>query len=201
MGGEWIFSFKQQNKESLDIAKYQQFLRKIRQEFESEFSIMDALDGSVKWANLTTDNVPVNNVFAQFSYHCNKGHIVKGPGHGTWTLYWNPTEANAKNDIHARCAPMLFKDISNQIQMKLAEEFPDHFTVFWKNGLSGYDGYRTSSAANQRSEADVNDMLRMMTVAMKWTDSNSGDDDRCIHHIPWSYCCECSEDLLEMNGY
>lgn len=198
MGGEWNFSF--QNKESVDIGKYQQLLRKLRQEFEYEFSMMSPTEGTAKWTNLTADNVPVNNVFAKFSYRCTKEHLFKAPGHGTWTLYWNPTVTNAKNDIHARCAPLFFKDLSNQIQMKLAEEFPDHFTVFWKNGLSGYEGYGASTAY-QHNETDVNDVLRQMMIAMKWNDSNSTDGERCIHHIPWSHCCDCGDDLLEMNGY
>lgn len=199
MGGEWKFSFKYQNADSLDIAKYQQSLRKLRQEFESEFSMMNAIEGSVEWANLTANNSPVNNVFAKFSYHCTKNHFVNGPGHGTWTLYWNPTEKTAKNDIHARCAPMFFKDVSNQIQMKLAEQFPDHFTVFWKNGLTGYEGYGASDT-NQQNQTDGNDMVRQMMVAMKWNDSDSDGGDRCIHHIPWGYCCDCSDDIMDMHG-
>lgn len=202
MGGEWIFSFIYQNKESLDLAKYQQMLRKLRQEFESEFSMIDPTEGSVKWANLTANNIPVSNVFAQFSYRCTKEHMFRGPGHGTWTLYWNPTETTTKNDIHARCAPMFFKELSNQMQMKLVEQFPDHFTVFWKNGLTGYDGYGPYAwSAYHRHESDVNDVLRQMMVAMKWTDADSGDSERCIHHLPWSHCSDCSDDLLAMHGY
>lgn len=205
MGGEWNFSFCHQNKESLDIAIYQQMLRKLRLEFESEFSMMNATEGSVQWAPLTADNAPATNVFARFSYRCVKQHVFKGPAHGTWTLYWNPTETNAKNDIHARCAPMFFKELSNQIQLKLADEFPDHFTVLWKNGLSGYDGYGASSSYatthQHQNETDVNDLLRQMMVAMKWNDSGTSDDERCIHHIPWSHCCDCSDDLMEMHGY
>lgn len=202
MGGEWIFSFKHENKGSLDLPKYQQFLRKLRQEFESEFSIIDSTEGSVKWTNLNQQNIPVSNVFASFTYNCIKDHIIKGHGHGTWTLYWDPTEANTKNNIHARCAPMLFKDLSNQIQTKLANEFPDHFAVKWKNGLSGYEGYDTSRANQRHDNAEAeNDLLRQMMIAMKWNDTDSRDSERCIHHIPWSYCSDCSEDLLEMHGY
>lgn len=200
MGGEWNFSFKHQNKDALDITKYQQSLRKLQQEFESEFSMMNPSEGSVKWT--PAQESPVNNVFAKFSYHCMKPHVYKPPGHGTWTLYWNPIETIAKNDIHARCAPMFFKEISNQIQSKLVEEFPDYFTVVWKNGLSGYEGYDNEPVTNQRMyERDVNDVVRQMMVAMKWNDSDSDDGDRCIHHLPWSYCCECGDDILEMHGY
>ncbi len=126
--------------------------------------------------------------------------LIKGHGHGTWTLLWNPIETVSKNDIHARCAPMLFKDLSNQIQMKLVQEFPDHFTVCWKNGLSGYEGYGASER-NQRYEYDASDVLRQMMVAMKWNDSDTNGGDRCIHHIPWSHCSECGDDILDIHGY
>lgn len=203
MGGEWIFSFKHQNRDSLDVAKYQQLLQKLRQEYESEFSMMSSSEGSIRWANVTGANGPVNNIFAKFHYYCVKEHIIRGSGHGTWTLYWDPTLFNAKNDIHARCAPMFFKDISNQIQSKLVEAFPEHFSVTWKNGLSGYEGYDNGSYATTYQYLDEaeGDVLRQMLVAMKWNDSDSDDGERCIHHIPWSYCSECSDDILEMHGF
>lgn len=202
MGGQWKFSFQHAEKDSFDVTKYQQVLKELRAKYEPQFSVMDAVEGRVQWANVT-DNVPVDNIFATFSYHCTKNHIYKGPKHGVWTLFWNPTTAHMSdhNDIHARCAPLYFKDLSNEIQGKLVQQFPNHFTLLWQNGISGYEGYGANSTTNAESDECTNDMLRQMMIAMKWNESDSNDGERCIHHIPWEYCADCSDDLLQMHGF
>lgn len=176
MSGEWHFSFKYENKKSFDVPKYQQLLAKLRKEYEPQFSILDSTEAVIEWAEMTAEKMFDNNVFAEFSYRCTKEHIKKGPGHGVWTLFWDPTLSRNNNDLHARCAPLCFKELSNEIQVKLATEFPNHFVVSWKNGLSGYAGCSTS-AINRRFDTDVNCVMSQMMIAMECNDSNSRESE------------------------
>jgi len=177
-----------------------------------------------------------DNLFATFTYICTRPHVTMGTsGHGVWKLMWDPTKAESKFKLHARCAPEAFKHLSNQIQCRLQSEFPEHFTLSWPNGISGYQyenspeepGAGTSGGnsiggtwyqSSQRgrggggtyrgrggrvnteraSRMVVKNILKameLMDLAERWE-----DDERCRHHLPWAYCCDCSEEVLELFG-
>jgi len=182
-----------------------------------------------------------DNVFATFTYICTRPHVTMGTsGHGVWKLMWDPTKAESRFKLHARCAPEAFKHLSNQIQCMLQSEFPDHFTLSWPNGISGYQfdnspeepgagmsswGYEGNSIGgmwyqnqnNQRGRGggthrgrgrsvnserasrmvvkNIIKAMELMDLAERWE-----DDERCKHHLPWAYCCDCSEDVLELFG-
>lgn len=192
--GKWKFYFKYAIKERLDLQRYQSVLHSIRDEFEPKFQQMSIADGEVNWTtsianenHANTVHPPyVNNVFAEFSYNCTRTHSIQGPGHGTWTLMWNPKLNKNQNKLHARCAPDVFKEFSNEIQQRLCAEFPEHFKLNWENGISGY-------------ESDIYDILSDITTD-PWIDGYGypviqGFDlssDRCPHWYPWGYCpSEC----------
>jgi len=221
MGGKWTFLFNYRNRQTLDLLDYQAFLITIRDGFTSQFAAMNPNEGEAVWTTPeTTGNGNSesgvsaaasaggqpsykDNIFAQFSYKCTRTHANRGAGHGTWTLYWNPKLIRTQNKIHARCAPQLFKDLSNQIQEKLVEEFPQHFSLDWENGISGYD----------EGSSDLDDVMQAaFALMLLGVDSDSDDDDdhlpvvqefdlsndRCPHWYPWGYCPEeCGLDLVD----
>jgi len=158
-------------------------------------------------------------------------------GHGIWKLMWDPTKAESRFKLHARCAPEAFKHLSNQIQCMLQSEFPEHFTLSWPNGISGYqyenspegpgagtsygndegnsiggmwyqNNHRGRGGGTYRGRGRVNTerasrmvikniirAIERMDLAQRWE-----DDERCVHHLPWAYCSDCSEDVLELFG-
>lgn len=213
--GGWTFDFVWAKKESLKVRKYQAALLKIREEFEPKFAEMSATEGndnvshlkcgyltneqliiacftkgSVEWTSRTDGKAPADNLFVKFSYICTKPHQPQGDDHGSWMLLWNPKKANITHNLHARCAPNLFKELSNSIQRQLVKEFKDNFILEWANGLSGYD-----NGMGGVNMAAIHRMFRQMRVADQWQDS-----ERCGHHLPWGYCEDCDGDVLDMYG-
>jgi len=199
--GGWKFQFVYSKKESLKVRKYQAFLLQLRTEFESKFNAMSPDEGKAEWTTRTDGKAPPDNMFAQFTYKCIKAHEPQGPEHGTWTLLWNPKKANVENHLHARCAPTLFKELSNQIQRKLTKEFKEHFQLNWKNGISGYDRFPTevggsyvelNGGGGRRRGLSGRDLMQLASVLSNLNCMDSDDDDCCPHGRSWAFCRSCS---------
>jgi len=144
MGGEWKFQFNYAKKDSLQIHRYRNFIQQLRQEYGPKFEALNPAECYVEWTNWSPDStnstqLPPTNIFARFTYRCVKEHAPQNPDHGTWYLLWDPRQENKRNNLHAKCAPAAFKDLSDIIQKELVEAFPKHFSLQWPNGISGYE--------------------------------------------------------------
>ncbi|KAJ7558801.1 hypothetical protein O6H91_04G056300 [Diphasiastrum complanatum] len=134
MGGEWIFTFRNDDEKPLDVIAYQQKLRELKANYSQE-----AMKGAT-WF----DENPDDNIYAKFVYECHRhAHWGDGGHKPVWHLLWNPISVLSSDsrfhvsDVHARCAPYDFKVYSNIIQQELERDFPKNFSVYWGDGLSG----------------------------------------------------------------
>ena len=136
MGGEWIFLIMP--KDGLSIERWQSELKSIRRKFGGVIGLENGTtavfaDGSLSEVK---DNVFKDNVFAQFTYACDRHDGETG----MWCLPWNPWEKVPEGHIHARCAPPNFARYSYEIQRHLENAFPESILIEWGDGLDGYNG-------------------------------------------------------------
>lgn len=142
MGGEWIFVV--QPVADFCVADWQRELLQIRQEMQN---VQRLEPGTTVFFAEATNAGPVDNVFASFSYKCDrKGH---GDGCGIWYLLWDPLAGGSAGSTHARCAPTNFKRYCYEIQRRLAICFPGSILIEWGDGLDGYGGQLLRSEAMQ----------------------------------------------------
>lgn len=129
MGGEWEFSFNGE-KSAFDLKTYQNMLQTIYETYKSRTDWGE--NGQVHWAD---EETPTDNVFANFTYDCDRHDWHQSP---SWKLLWDPTKEKNNSDVHARCAPHEFKELSFEIQEMLCKSFPNHFSLYLGDGRSGF---------------------------------------------------------------
>lgn len=142
MGGEWNFSLVG-DPATIDVKKYQQELLKIRQRYQCDPEFRNAV-----WCKLTeTLTEPQDNIFAKFTYKCERHEHKQEPGakdsrNAWWVLYWDPSKFekrfNLWSDTYARCSPKEFIYKSVTMQRHLAINFPEHFQVYLGDEIDGY---------------------------------------------------------------
>jgi len=139
MGGEWYFcSFSESSCSNLNIEKYHNLLKTIKESFRETFPQEADKDGvAVIWfeaSELVPE--PTDNIFAQFSYPCNRNCFNK---EHEWNLLWHPAGnlCKSKSNIFTRCASYIFRTESVKIQKMLTSEFPEHFQLYLGDGVSG----------------------------------------------------------------
>lgn len=137
MGGEWIFSIKGDAPETFDQEKYHLMLQEIKQKIQRNPDMYE----SVAWAE-SESAAEQSNVFATFSYPCDRHDWHKGTG-PSWKLFWNPLQVPKEDrfsDIHARCLPDIRQKLArHEIQNSLVRAFPSVFELYLGDGISGYD--------------------------------------------------------------
>lgn len=137
MGGEWIFSIKGDAPETFDQEKYHLMLQEIKQKIQRNPDMYE----SVAWAE-SESAAEQSNVFATFSYPCDRHDWHKGTG-PSWKLFWNPLQVPKEDrfsDIHARCLPDIRQKLArHEIQSSLVRAFPSVFELYLGDGISGYD--------------------------------------------------------------
>ena len=131
MGGEWIFLI--QPKVGLSQEQWQSELIEIQKKFARVKGL--ETDTTVFFAGRMRMAESTDNVFAQFTYTCNR-HGEDG----MWCLPWDPWKKVPGGHIHARCAPPNFARYSYEIQRHLENAFPESILIEWGDGLDGYSG-------------------------------------------------------------
>ena len=131
MGGEWIFLI--QPKVGLLPEQWQSELIEIQKKFARVKGL--ETDTTVFFADKVHMAESTDNVFAQFTYKCNR-HGEDG----MWCLPWDPWKKVPDDHIHARCAPPNFKRYSYEIQRHLENAFPESILIEWGDGLDGCSG-------------------------------------------------------------
>lgn len=123
MGGEWFFTFHRDSPHPFPLQEYQLFL--LREVVPDTVSVIE-------------EKHPDNNVYATFTYECHRHSKETTSG---FQLYWNPLVTPLSPEplhLHARCAPIAFKELVYPLQQRLVTLFPHHFSIELGDGLSGY---------------------------------------------------------------